>query len=82
MDAEVDVSKQDGKMLADATRTAPVAQTQVYDALAGGADAEVKRVIAANSGGARPAVAKAPVPATHAAGASAAPIARTASAAH
>ncbi len=50
MNAEVDVSKQDGKMLADATRSAPVAQTQVYDALAGGADAEVQRVIAANLG--------------------------------
>ena len=73
MDAEVDVSKQDGKMLADATRTAPVAQTQVYDALAGGADAEVKRVITANLGGTRPAAARATAPA---------PLARTASAVH
>jgi membrane fusion protein (multidrug efflux system) len=66
MDAEVDVSKQDGKTLADAPRTSPVAQTQVYSALDKGAEAEVQRVIAANIGRAAPlanAPAKAPVPA-------------------
>jgi membrane fusion protein, multidrug efflux system len=50
MDAEVDVSRQDGKTLADAPRSTPVAQTQVYSAIESGADAEVRRVIAAHSG--------------------------------
>jgi membrane fusion protein (multidrug efflux system) len=50
MDAEVDVSRQDGKTLADAPRSAPVAQAQVYSAAESGADAEVRRVIAANTG--------------------------------
>ncbi len=50
MDAEVDVSNQDGKTLADAPRTSPVAQAQAYSAVNSGADAEVRRVIAANSG--------------------------------
>jgi membrane fusion protein, multidrug efflux system len=50
MDAEVDVQNQDGKTLADAPRAAPLAQTQVYSAAESGADAEVRRVIAANSG--------------------------------
>ena len=50
MDAEVDVSDQGGKALADAPRTAPVAQMQVYSAVESGADAEVRRVIAANTG--------------------------------
>jgi membrane fusion protein, multidrug efflux system len=50
MDAEVDVSNQDGKTLADAPRTAPVAQTQVFNVEASGADAEVHRVIVANAG--------------------------------
>ncbi len=50
MNAEVDVSNQDGKTLADAPRAAPVAQTQVYQSLDSGADAEVRRVIAANLG--------------------------------
>jgi membrane fusion protein, multidrug efflux system len=50
MDAEVDVSKQDGKTLADATRSSPVAQTQVFSAEDNGADAEVRRVIVANAG--------------------------------
>ncbi|HWI81035.1 efflux RND transporter periplasmic adaptor subunit [Ramlibacter sp.] len=76
MDAEVDVSKQDGKTLADATRSAPVAQTQVYAAYDQGADAEVQRVIAANLGG------RAPAQAPAAAAKVPAPIARTASAGH
>jgi membrane fusion protein (multidrug efflux system) len=50
MDAEVDVHNQDGKALAEGTRSAPVAQTQVFNVLDKGADAEVQRVIAANSG--------------------------------
>jgi len=50
MDAEVDVSQQDGKSLAEAPRVAPVAQTAVFNVLDKGADAEVQRVIAANVG--------------------------------
>lgn len=50
MDAVVDVSGQDGKMLADAPRTAALAQTHVYSSLDAGADAEVQRIIAANLG--------------------------------
>jgi membrane fusion protein (multidrug efflux system) len=50
MDAEVDVSKQDGKALAETQRAAPVAQTTVFNVLDKGADAEVQRVIAANIG--------------------------------
>jgi membrane fusion protein (multidrug efflux system) len=53
MDAEVDVTNKEGKTLADATRVSPISQTQVYSALDSGADAEVRRVIAANSGRAR-----------------------------
>lgn len=60
MDVEVDVSKQDGKTLADAPRTSPVAQTQVYSSLDKGAEAEVQRVIAANIGRGAP-LANAPV---------------------
>lgn len=54
MDASVDVTRQDGKALADAPRAAAVAHTQVYDALDEGAAAEVRRVIAANGGRAAP----------------------------
>jgi len=50
MDAEVDVSRQDGKTLADAPRAHAVSQTPVYESIDKGADAEVRRVIAANSG--------------------------------
>jgi membrane fusion protein (multidrug efflux system) len=50
MDATVDVSKQEGKTLADATRPSAVSQTRVFDSLDSGAEAEVRRVIAANSG--------------------------------
>jgi len=50
MDAEVDVSDKGGKMLADAPRETPFAQTQVYSALDQGAEAEVRRIIAANLG--------------------------------
>ncbi len=50
MDAEVNVSKQEGRSLAEAQRPAPVEQTQVYSSLDRGADAEVQKVIAANLG--------------------------------
>jgi membrane fusion protein (multidrug efflux system) len=53
MEATVDVSRQDGKTLADAPRAAAVAQTQVYRSQDDGADAEVRRVIAMNSAPAR-----------------------------
>ncbi|MES2182916.1 MAG: efflux RND transporter periplasmic adaptor subunit [Pseudomonadota bacterium] len=60
MDAEVDVSQKDGKMLADAPRDAAVAQTQVFQQNDSGADAEVQRVIAANNGRGNRALAAAP----------------------
>ena len=50
MDVEVDISKRDGKTLADAPRASAIASTEVFDALDRGAEAEVKRVIAQNSG--------------------------------
>ena len=51
MDATVDVSQQDGKTLADAPRTTAVAQAKPeFSAQDGGADAEVRRIIAANLG--------------------------------
>ncbi len=71
MDVEVDVSKLDGKTLADAPSTAAIAQTQAFQSSDAAADTEVRRVIAANMGrgsravmgaaAASPAVAKAPV---------------------
>ncbi len=48
MQATVDVSKQDGKMLADAPRAAALAQTTVYESLDSGAAEEVRRIVAAN----------------------------------
>ena len=50
MDAEVDITHKDGKALADAPRTTAFAQTQVYSSFDHGADAEVRRIIAANLG--------------------------------
>lgn len=50
MEATVDVSQQEGKTLADAPRAAAMSQTQVFDGQDDGADAEVRRVIAMNSG--------------------------------
>jgi membrane fusion protein (multidrug efflux system) len=50
MDAEVDVSRQQGKSLADAPRPAAVAKTEVFTSFDKGAEAEVRRVIAANMG--------------------------------
>ncbi|MBS0341703.1 MAG: efflux RND transporter periplasmic adaptor subunit [Proteobacteria bacterium] len=69
MDAVVDVSNQDGKMLADAPRVAALAQTQVYAELDQGANAEVQRIIAANMGrgSADGALARQPAPAAPAA---------------
>ncbi|CAN5904150.1 HlyD family efflux transporter periplasmic adaptor subunit [soil metagenome] len=52
MDAEIDVSAKDGKMLADAPRAAALSQTQVYSSEDNGSDAFVQRIIAANLGGA------------------------------
>jgi len=49
MVAEVDVSNQDGKVLAGAPREAALAHTQAFAPQAGAADEEVRRVIAANS---------------------------------
>jgi membrane fusion protein (multidrug efflux system) len=51
MDARVDVSKADGRMLADASRVSTIAQTNVFDANNTAADIEVRRIIAANGGG-------------------------------
>jgi len=59
MDAEIDVSKKDGKSLADAPRGSALIQTQVYSQLDSGADAVVQRIIAANLGH-EPATTKAP----------------------
>jgi membrane fusion protein (multidrug efflux system) len=50
MEATVDVSNKDGKMLADAPRPAALVQTHVYEALDAGAAEEVRQVIAANMG--------------------------------
>jgi membrane fusion protein (multidrug efflux system) len=64
MDAEIDITQQDGKSLADAPRAGAFAQTQVYSAEDNGADAEVERIIAANLGRA-PAPRPASAPAAH-----------------
>lgn len=50
MEARVDVSDTSGKVLADAGRREPVAQTAVFDRLADEADADVTRIIQANLG--------------------------------
>ena len=50
MQVTVDVSKQDGKMLADAPRTAPLVETTVYGSLDSGAAEEVRGIVAANMG--------------------------------
>jgi membrane fusion protein (multidrug efflux system) len=50
MVADVDVSKQDGKILADAPRDAALSHTQAFASQAGAADEEVRRVIDANAG--------------------------------
>ncbi|HZY19556.1 MAG TPA: efflux RND transporter periplasmic adaptor subunit [Ramlibacter sp.] len=50
MDVQVDVTNQDGKTLADAPRSSAVTQTAVFGSQDAGADAEVRRIIAANLG--------------------------------
>ncbi|MDB5938956.1 MAG: secretion protein HlyD family protein, partial [Polaromonas sp.] len=50
MDAEVDISNQGGKALADAPRDAAQAHTQAFAAQDDAANEDVRRVIAANSG--------------------------------
>ena len=50
MDAKVDVSKTDGRMLADASRATAATQTNVFDQNHAAADAEVRKIIAANGG--------------------------------
>ncbi|MDI3383729.1 efflux RND transporter periplasmic adaptor subunit [Xenophilus aerolatus] len=50
MDVEIDVRNRDGQMLAEAPRTTALAQTEVYSTLDKGAEAEVRRIIAANLG--------------------------------
>ena len=48
--AKVDISKTDGRMLADGTRASTLTQTAVFDANNTAADAEVRRIIVANGG--------------------------------
>ncbi|HWI09783.1 MAG TPA: HlyD family efflux transporter periplasmic adaptor subunit, partial [Burkholderiaceae bacterium] len=51
MDAKVDISKLDGRMLADASRESTTsAQTKVFDQDNTAADAEVRKIIVANGG--------------------------------
>jgi membrane fusion protein (multidrug efflux system) len=50
MEATVDVSKKDGKMLADAPRAQALVQTTVYESLDSGAAEEVRKIVAANMG--------------------------------
>ncbi len=50
MDAKVDVSKTDGRMLADATRATVATQTNVFDQNNTAADAQVRKIIVANGG--------------------------------
>jgi membrane fusion protein (multidrug efflux system) len=48
MEAKVDVSKTDGRVLADASRVSTTAHTEVFDQVSSAADAEVRKIIAAN----------------------------------
>jgi len=50
MEAKVDVSQTDGKMLADGLRSSVVAQTTVFDQVNRDADGEVRKIIAGNLG--------------------------------
>ncbi|WP_372659519.1 efflux RND transporter periplasmic adaptor subunit [Hydrogenophaga sp.] len=50
MDARVDVSKTDGRMLADAEQPAVAVQTSVFEQDSREADAKVQQIIAANGG--------------------------------
>ena len=49
MEARVDVGKDDGRMLADASRASQLAQTRVFEQNNSAADAQVRKIIAANS---------------------------------
>jgi membrane fusion protein (multidrug efflux system) len=51
MEAKVDISKTDGRMLSDGSAAPASAQTSVYARDDSAADAQVRRVIAANGGG-------------------------------
>ena len=62
MDAKVDVSQTEGRMLADASRASTVVQTTVFAPNNTAADAEVRKIIVANGG--RVAILGAPVSAT------------------
>ena len=50
MDARVDVSKTDGRMLADGSRASVSTQTAVFESNNSAADADVRRIIVANGG--------------------------------
>jgi len=50
MDAKVDVSKTDGRMLADASQRPAHSATTVFDDSNAAADADVRKIIAANVG--------------------------------
>lgn len=62
MEVAVDVRNTDGPLLAEGRAGQPVAQTQVYDAIAAQADADVERIVAANLGRAPRVLAKAAAP--------------------
>ena len=53
MEATVDVTRQDGKTLADAPRATPLVETPVFAALDSGAAEEVRKIVAANLGPAK-----------------------------
>ncbi|MEQ1684065.1 MAG: efflux RND transporter periplasmic adaptor subunit [Burkholderiaceae bacterium] len=50
MDAKVDISQTNGRMLADASRVSTIAQTAVFEQNNTAADAEVRKIIVANGG--------------------------------
>jgi membrane fusion protein (multidrug efflux system) len=60
MDAKVDVSKTEGRMLTDASDRATHSATAVFDDSNAAADADVKKIIAANAGRASPGEGAAP----------------------
>jgi membrane fusion protein (multidrug efflux system) len=53
MEATVDVTRQDGKTLADSPRAAALVETNVYAALDSGAAEEVRKIVVANLGSAK-----------------------------
>ncbi len=50
MEARVDVSREDGALLADPAQTAAATQTKVFDSDGAAAEAAVRRIVAANLG--------------------------------